>query len=52
MGLARLRARIHADNARSQKLLERLGFALQDERNIEVRLGVTKPCRFFLLQRN
>jgi RimJ/RimL family protein N-acetyltransferase len=51
MGLARLRARIHADNTRSQKLLERLGFAPQDERRVEVRPGVTKQCRFFLLQR-
>ena len=51
MGLVRLRARIHTDNMRSQRLLERLGFAVYEERAFEVRPGVTKSCRFFSLEK-
>ena len=49
LGLARLRARIHADNLRSRKLLERLGFQATETREIEVRPGVAKRCAFFVL---
>jgi RimJ/RimL family protein N-acetyltransferase len=49
MKLKRLNARIHADNQRSRKLLQRLGFAPIATREMEIRPGVTKPCEFFAL---
>ena len=49
MKLRRLNARIHADNARSRKLLQRLGFSPVETRDVEIRPGVTKPCEFFAL---
>ena len=49
MKLRRLKARIHADNQRSRKLLQRLGFSPLATRDVEVRPGVTKPCEFFAL---
>ena len=51
LGLRRLRARIHADNVPSARFLERLGFVLQTAREMEIRPGVTKLCRFFALER-
>jgi RimJ/RimL family protein N-acetyltransferase len=47
--LKRLTARIHADNQRSRKLLQRLGFSPIETRDVEIRPGVTKPCEFFAL---
>ncbi len=48
MGISSVRARVHADNARSRKLLARLGFSqtaiLTD---VEVRPGVKKDCHLF-----
>jgi ribosomal-protein-alanine N-acetyltransferase len=49
MKLKRLNARIHADNQRSRKLLQRLGFSSVATREMEIRPGVTKPCEFFAL---
>jgi len=49
MKLRRLKARIHADNARSRKLLQRLGFLAAETRDVEIRPGVTKRCEFFAL---
>ncbi|HUO92141.1 MAG TPA: GNAT family N-acetyltransferase [Rhizomicrobium sp.] len=49
MNLHRLKARIHADNARSRKLLQRLGFAVAETRDVEIRAGVVKRCEFFAL---
>jgi len=49
MNLRRLKARIHADNLRSRKLLLRLGFSPVETRDMEVRPGVVKPCEFFAL---
>ena len=49
MGLHRLRARIHADNLRSRKLLLRLGFSPVEARDMEVRPGIVKRCEFFAL---
>ena len=49
MKLHRLKARIHADNQRSRKLLQRLGFLPVATRDIEIRPGVTKACEFFAL---
>jgi len=49
-GIANLRARIHVGNARSQRLLERLGFVAERECEIEVRPGTIKLCRFFSLR--
>lgn len=51
MGLSSLSARIHADNERSERLLQRMGFALQDARDVDIRPGVIKRCRFFGLAR-
>lgn len=51
LGLKRLRARTHADNTRSQLLLEKLGFAAKEERTVEVRRGVTRLCRFYALNK-
>jgi len=50
LGMARLKARIHADNLRSRKLLERLGFAAGETRDMEIRPGVAKRCQFFALE--
>ena len=50
-GLVRLRARIHAGNLRSRRLLERLGFGLLEERDVEIRPGETTRCAFFALER-
>ena len=49
MRLKRLKARIHADNQRSRKLLQRLGFSPAAMRDVEIRPGVTKRCEFFAL---
>jgi RimJ/RimL family protein N-acetyltransferase len=49
MKLRRLKARIHADNQRSRKLLQRLGFSSVETRGVEIRPGVTKSCEFFAL---
>jgi [ribosomal protein S5]-alanine N-acetyltransferase len=49
MQLHRLKARIHADNQRSRKLLQRLGFSSVETRDMEIRPGVTKRCEFFAL---
>ena len=49
MKFRRLNARIHADNQRSRKLLQRLGFSPVETRDVEIRPGVTKPCEFFVL---
>lgn len=49
MKLRRLKARIHADNMRSRKLLQRLGFSSAGRRDVGVRPGVTKACEFFVL---
>ena len=49
LGLARLRARIHTDNLRSRKLLERLGFRAGETRDVAIRPGMTKACQFFAL---
>jgi RimJ/RimL family protein N-acetyltransferase len=49
MKLRRLKARIHADNQRSRKLLQRLGFSSVETREVEIRPGVTKRCEFFAL---
>jgi len=49
MKLKRLKARIHVDNQRSRKLLQRLGFSPAGTRDVEIRPGVTKPCEFFAL---
>ena len=49
MKLRRLKARIHADNQRSRKLLQRLGFSPVETRAMEIRPGVTKACEFFVL---
>jgi [ribosomal protein S5]-alanine N-acetyltransferase len=51
LGLRRLRARVHADNVRSSRFLERLGFGLQVACETEIRPGVTKLCCFFALER-
>jgi RimJ/RimL family protein N-acetyltransferase len=51
MGLARLNARCHEDNRRSQRLLLRLGFTTLEAREMEIRPGVTRLCRFFALNR-
>jgi [ribosomal protein S5]-alanine N-acetyltransferase len=51
LGLTRLRARTHCGNARSNHLLEKLGFATYETREMEVRPGVTKRCQFFVLSR-
>jgi RimJ/RimL family protein N-acetyltransferase len=51
MGLAALRARIHADNVRSRRLLTRLGFRPRETRNVEIRPGVVKACEFFRLEK-
>ena len=51
LGLSRLRARVHADNVRSARFLERLGFGLQNARDMEIRPGVTRLCRLFALDR-
>ena len=50
LGMTRLKARIHTDNLRSRKLLERLGFAAGETRDMEVRPGVVKRCQFFALE--
>jgi ribosomal-protein-alanine N-acetyltransferase len=49
MKLRKLKARIHADNQRSRKLLQRLGFSAIETREVEIRPGVTRPCEFFAL---
>jgi RimJ/RimL family protein N-acetyltransferase len=49
MKLKRLKARIHADNIRSRKLLQRLGFSPVATREIEIRPSVIKLCEFFAL---
>jgi [ribosomal protein S5]-alanine N-acetyltransferase len=49
MKLRRLKARIHADNQRSRKLLQRLGFSPVETRDVEIRPGLTKSCEFFVL---
>jgi len=49
MKLKRLNACIHADNQRSRKLLQRLGFSPIETRDVEIRPGVTKACEFFAL---
>lgn len=51
LGLSRVRARVHADNVRSALFLERLGFGLQNACEMEIRPGVIKLCRFFVLER-
>lgn len=47
LGFARIGARIHAENARSRRLLEKLGFAVVAECRVEVRPGVETLCTFF-----
>ena len=47
--LHRLKARIHADNQRSRRLLQRLGFSPAGTRDVMIRPGVTKSCEFFAL---
>jgi RimJ/RimL family protein N-acetyltransferase len=49
MKLHRLNARIHTDNQRSRKLLQRLGFSPVATREMEIRPGVKKACEFFAL---
>lgn len=49
MKLGRLKARIHAENQRSRKLLQRLGFVPAGTRDMEIRPGVTTPCEFYAL---
>jgi RimJ/RimL family protein N-acetyltransferase len=51
MGLALLTARAHADNDRSTRLLNRLGFRETAVRPVEIRPGVSRECRFFELRR-
>jgi len=52
-GVLKLKARIHAGNLRSRRLLERLGFTLAVVPNadVEIRPGVTLVCTFFELSR-
>jgi RimJ/RimL family protein N-acetyltransferase len=51
IGLDLLTARAHADNNRSMRLLDRLGFREVALRPVEIRPGVTRECRFFELRR-
>jgi len=46
----KLKARIHAGNVRSCKLLQRLGFSLRNEADVEIRKGVRQRCSFFILE--
>lgn len=50
LGLARLKARIHADNLRSRKLLKRLGFEAGETTGVAIRPGVVQKCQFFALE--
>jgi ribosomal-protein-alanine N-acetyltransferase len=50
LGLVRLRARIHAGNTRSERLLRRLGFVVdRPSAPFEIRPGVTRDCVGLLL---
>jgi RimJ/RimL family protein N-acetyltransferase len=51
IGLELLTARAHADDDRSTRLLNRLGFRELSVRPVEIRPGVTRECRFFELRR-
>jgi ribosomal-protein-alanine N-acetyltransferase len=51
IGLDLLTARAHADNDRSTRLLNRLGFRATAVRPVEIRPGVTRDCRFFELRK-
>ena len=51
IGLGLLTARAHADNDRSTRLLNRLGFREVALRPVEIRPGVTRECRFFELKK-
>jgi len=48
-GIKRLAARTHSGNLRSRRLLEKLGFAIVSECEVEVRPGMEKRCAFFSL---
>jgi [ribosomal protein S5]-alanine N-acetyltransferase len=51
LGLTHLRARIHLGNARSERLLRRLGFAAgSPAERVEVRPGVIQECVRFTLE--
>jgi RimJ/RimL family protein N-acetyltransferase len=51
-GLTSLKARAHAENGRSIKLLTRLGFhAVSSVCSFEIRPGIFKDCAFFSLRR-
>lgn len=46
-GFSKLKARIHVGNVRSGRLLDRLGFSLLSEAEVEIRPGVMQRCLFY-----